>query len=215
MRFSASIFGLLTLPFAIASDAPVVTNNVVGTSYIATLPDRNDTSVRGAVIVNTNSNATGANVQVSISGLPSEGGPFTYHIHEFPVAPDHNCSSTGAHLDPYLATESPPCDPAQEQKCQVGDLAGKHGRMSGPSYSGNYADLYVSTTPDTPAFVGNRSIVVHYANKTRITCANLTIQGTFSNGVAPSPHASASSRPVSVAGPPTVAGGGSGSSTPA
>nr|OQO28246.1 hypothetical protein B0A51_05396 [Rachicladosporium sp. CCFEE 5018] len=193
MRFSTSIIGLLALPFALAGDAPVVTNNVVGVSYIATLPDRNNTSVRGAMIVNTNSNATSANVQVSISGLP------TYHIHEFPVAPDHNCSSTGAHLDPYAATESPPCDPAQEQKCQVGDLAGKHGKMSGPSYSGNYADLYLSTTPDTPAFVGNRSIVVHYANKTRITCANFTIQGTFSNGAAPSPHASASSRPVSSA----------------
>jgi len=58
-----------------------------------------------------------------------------YHIHEFPVSPNLNCSSAGVHLDPYNATESPPCDPTQSDKCQVGDLAGKHGSMPGPAFS--------------------------------------------------------------------------------
>lgn len=37
----------------------------------------------------------------------------------------------------------------------------------------SYVDPYISLAPNTPAFAGNRSIVVHFANKTRITCANL------------------------------------------
>lgn len=58
-----------------------------------------------------------------------------YHIHEFPISQDLNCSSSGAHLDPYGATESPPCDPSRPESCQVGDLAGKDGKMNGPSYT--------------------------------------------------------------------------------
>jgi hypothetical protein len=60
-----------------SSEASAVDNNPIGTQYFAMLPNRTDTTVRGAVAVNTNSNGTGANVQVSISGLPAEGGPFS------------------------------------------------------------------------------------------------------------------------------------------
>lgn len=77
MRFSSLALGLYAIPFAIGTDAPVVENNPIGTQYIAKLPDKNDTTVRGAVVVSSNSNGTGANVQVSITGLPDTGGPFS------------------------------------------------------------------------------------------------------------------------------------------
>jgi hypothetical protein len=37
-----------------------------------------------------------------------------------------------------------------------------------------YLDLYLSTDPNSPSFFGNRSIVVHAANGTRLNCANFT-----------------------------------------
>lgn len=62
---------------ALASDAQVVSGNPIGAQYMAKLPDRNDTTVRGTIVINTNSNGTGANVQVSFSGFPDVGGPFS------------------------------------------------------------------------------------------------------------------------------------------
>ena len=57
-----------------------------------------------------------------------------YHIHKFPIT-GLNCTTAGSHLDPYGATEVPACNPAEPDKCEVGDLSGKHGNMTGPSFS--------------------------------------------------------------------------------
>jgi hypothetical protein len=99
-----------------------------------------------------------------------------YHIHDKPVPSDGNCTGTAAHLDPYARGEDPPCNKDNPSSCQVGDLSGKYGKIpSLPGFSANYTDSYVSLTPGTPAFFGNRSIVLHYANKTRIACANFNL----------------------------------------
>lgn len=37
-----------------------------------------------------------------------------------------------------------------------------------------YLDLYSATRPDSNAYFGNLSVVVHLSNKTRIACANFT-----------------------------------------
>ena len=39
----------------------------------------------------------------------------------------------------------------------------------------SYLDLFVSSTPGNLAYFGNRSITIHSADKTRLTCANFTI----------------------------------------
>ena len=125
-----------------------------------------------------------------------------YHIHAAPVPADGNCTGTLAHLDPYIRGEvSPPfsptkqphlthsqtpaCDPKLPQTCQVGDLSGKHGSINtttvGDHYTANYVDNYPATVPGIGAFFGNRSIVIHFANKTRITCANFTMKGSPTN----------------------------------
>jgi hypothetical protein len=52
--------------------------------------------------------------------------------------------------------------------------------------STSYLDLYSSTNPEDVSFFGDLSVVVHYANKTRITCANFKL---ISSPVASSGHA--------------------------
>lgn len=72
----------------------------------------------------------------------------------------------------------------------------------------SYVDLFLSTEKDTPAFVGDLSIVVHSSNKSRLSCANFSIQGTNLGAGSPGPAQSSSpisSHPsVATAGPPTV-----------
>jgi hypothetical protein len=73
----------------------------------------------------------------------------------------------------------------------VGDLSGKHGTIPAlPGFSANYSDKYVSLTPGTPAFLGDRSIVLHYANKTRIACANFNFVQKTSNSSSGSSNSS-------------------------
>jgi hypothetical protein len=106
-----------------------------------------------------------------------------YHIHDQPVPANGNCTATLAHLDPYVRGERPPCDPSAPQTCQVGDLAGKYGNIPGTgSFQASYLDLYTSTQQGPASFFGNRSIVVHTANTTRLTCANFQLVGTSGNG---------------------------------
>jgi hypothetical protein len=89
MRSFSLALGLFALPLAFAGDAPVVQDNPTGAQYIAKLPDKNNTSVRGAVVVATSANGTGTNVQVSISGLPATGGPFSESSHCCAHSSDH------------------------------------------------------------------------------------------------------------------------------
>lgn len=95
---------------------------------------------------------------------------------------DGNCTATKAHQDPYIRGEKPLCDPTQPQTCQVGDLSGKHGNITELSYSTQYYDLYASTKDGIGAFFGNRSIVVHAFNTTRLNCANFTLDTTGEQG---------------------------------
>lgn len=50
----------------------------------------------------------------------------------------------------------------------------------------SYLDLYLSTAKGPASFFGNRSIVIHTSNTTRLTCANFTlVAGTPSNSTTP------------------------------
>ena len=103
-----------------------------------------------------------------------------YHIHVAPVPADGNCTATLGHLDPWLRGETPACDPTHPETCQVGDLSGKYGvagKGNMSTFSASYTDPYVSLTPGLGAFFGNRSFVIHFANKTRLACANFNWVG--------------------------------------
>ena len=56
-----------------------------------------------------------------------------YHVHVNPVPADGNCTATGAHLDPYNRGVVTACDATKPESCQVGDLSGKYGNITGPS----------------------------------------------------------------------------------
>lgn len=94
-----------------------------------------------------------------------------------PVPKDGNCTGTLAHHDPFVRGEDPKCDPEEPQTCQVGDLSGKYGGIESgeEDYSESYVDMYASTKPGIGAFFGNRSIVVHMSDKSRIACANFVL----------------------------------------
>ncbi|EKG19509.1 Superoxide dismutase copper/zinc binding protein [Macrophomina phaseolina MS6] len=122
-------------------DAAVITNNPAGAVYAATLPNREDTPVRGSIVASSVGGGTGVQFQISISGLPEGEGPFPYHIHDQPVPANGNCTATLAHLDPYERGEDPVCDASQPQTCQVGDNSGKHGKLEAPATSQTYVTV--------------------------------------------------------------------------
>ncbi|PSS27887.1 hypothetical protein M430DRAFT_72970, partial [Amorphotheca resinae ATCC 22711] len=163
-------------------NATVVNNNPVGVVYEATLPTREffnpedpRGNIKGSISATANPNGVGVSFKVSFSNLPTSGGPFLYHLHAFPVPSDGNCTKTLGHIDPFLRGETPPCDPTLPQTCQVGDLSGKHGHITSDPFEVSYTDDYASTLAGLGSFFGNRSVVLHFANTTRITCANFTL----------------------------------------
>ncbi|KAI1629789.1 superoxide dismutase [Exophiala viscosa] len=176
-----------------ALDAPITENNPKMATYQAVLQESQP--VQGQITGVSNDNGTGVNFNVNFFGFPdASAGPFAYHIHEFAVPGDGNCTGTGGHLSPYGRNETPPCDATQPETCQPGDLSVKHGDIADTAREKNfqvtYLDLYVSTDPTSPTFFGNRSVVVHASNGTRLNCGNFT-QQTATNATetvsAPSP----------------------------
>lgn len=161
-------------------NATVVTNNPQGAVYVATLPEAAWTklpgggNIKGHVTAVAAPGGRGVIYRVHLTNLP-EGGPFMYHLHDQPVPADGNCTKTLAHLDPFIRGEVTQCNPALPETCQVGDLSGKFGNITAPVFDQTYLDLYSATVPGIGAFFGNRSVVIHYPNKTRITCANFKL----------------------------------------
>lgn len=99
-----------------------------------------------------------------------------YHIHQFRVPENGDCTAAGAHLDPYNRGQQPPCDRLNPGSCEVGDLSGKHGAISRiTGFTKTYDDNYISLIPGTAAFMGDKSIVFHSANQSRIACANFQL----------------------------------------
>jgi len=175
---SATVF----VSAVLATDAPVITDNVPGAWAIANTPGGGDKDILAQISVASVKDG-GVAVTLNINGGPQlSGGPFMYHIHEKAVPSDGNCTGTGAHLDPTGRGETPACDATNPKSCQVGDLSGKHTTCATiPGCSKNFTDQYLSLTPGNAAFIGDKSIVIHYANKTRIACANF-VMGTNGSG---------------------------------
>ncbi|KAI0117704.1 superoxide dismutase [Nemania sp. FL0031] len=163
-------------------DAIIVTNNPAGKQAVATLPDKPfftsgalNGNVKGTVKAASGVDGVGVDFEVSFSNLPTEGGPFTYHIHVDPVDGSGNCTNTLAHLDPFIRGEDPACNSTRPETCQVGDLSGKYGKITSDPFTAKFHDNFTSVSEGPGSYFLNRSIVVHFANKTRITCANFAV----------------------------------------
>ncbi|CAD6503830.1 BgTH12-05575 [Blumeria graminis f. sp. triticale] len=165
-------------------NATVVEDNPPGVTYTASLPSMNLSSqnnsrsnIMGSVTATANPDGIGVMFNVSFSNLPTTGGPFAYHLHVAPVPSDGNCTGTLGHLDPFIRGEELACNMSLPQTCQVGDLSGKHGKITSDPFKASYSEEFASTTTGLGSFFGNRSIVVHSSDKTRIACANFTLAG--------------------------------------
>jgi len=179
-------------------------------TYVATLPpiqfdNATGTTISGTVTASTNTNGTGVMFSFNLAGFPNESayGPFVYHIHELPLNAAGNCTSSMAHLDPTQRGELHSCEMAAPQTCQAGDLAGKHGNITTPTFTVMFSDLYLSTDPSSAYFFGDKSFVIHSRNATRLTCANFTL----STSSSPTPSGTSSPSPsatIAVAGAGTV-----------
>ncbi|KAJ8132363.1 hypothetical protein O1611_g1260 [Lasiodiplodia mahajangana] len=163
-------------------DAIIVTNNPAGKQAAAVLPDTPfftsgslNGNVKGTVKAASGVDGVGVDFEVSFSNLPTEGGPFTYHIHVDPVDGSGNCTNTLAHLDPFIRGEDPACNSARPETCQVGDLSGKYGKITSDPFTAKFHDNFTSMSEGPGSYFLNRSVVVHFANKTRITCANFAV----------------------------------------
>ncbi|CAI2193508.1 17438_t:CDS:2, partial [Funneliformis geosporum] len=65
---------------------------------------------------------------------------YPYHVHEFAISGNHNCSTAGGHLDPDgFGVEGYVCNSNQLNKCEVGDLSGKYGPLE-PNKDGSVSE---------------------------------------------------------------------------
>jgi hypothetical protein len=178
-----------------------VKNNPWGKSAIAPLPKDPffktgslNGNVKGSVKATSGAHGNGVDFEVTFSNLPKEGGPFSmcsrfaldqqhpfvnlytaYHLHVNPVDAAGNCTNTLAHLDPFVRGEDPACNSTTPAKCQVGDLSGKYGKVTSDPFKAKFHDDFAAMSKGPGSYFLNRSVVVHFANKTRITCANFAV----------------------------------------
>lgn len=173
---------------ALAGAAPQVADSPQGVTYEAVI----DSALVQGKVQFTSTSKGQIQVDVDITELPLEGGPFIYHVHQLPVPSDGNCTGTLDHLNPYGGSPKN-LDAADKE---VGDLSGKHGAINGTSLQQTYIDTYLSLNKNDPAFFGNLSVVVHFANATRIGCGNITAVGDSAEVVANSSTPFTASAPV-------------------
>lgn len=125
--------------------------------------------------------------------LTSKGnGTYNWHVHTELVEGDSavgskddnyagRCKSTGGHFDPYLlgpcASLQKPPNPFQ---CEVGDLAGKHGKLvfeAGQPTTFFFTDDNLRLSGDEAFSIEDRSLVFH-DGAPRVACASIAERAT-------------------------------------
>ncbi|CAN3371964.1 hypothetical protein DIURU_002525 [Diutina rugosa] len=156
---------------AVASSAPVVTSNP-NTRFVADFPFAGSQAASGFVVFAVGDSGQ-VNVHVDLTKLPATGGEFSYKIHDRPVGwGAATCDSAGAVFDPYHAGNVD-CDSlADDSRCPVGDLSGKHGRFTATCFEHSYIDPYLSLDPASEAYIGGRSVVVYHDGQV-LACATI------------------------------------------
>ena len=110
-----------------------------------------------------------------------------WHIHEKMVGMDSletngRCVSTGGHYNPYQVdlegNYASQCSPTNPHRCEVGDVAKKHGNIDiGTTSEGKQRYLFtdVDLPLSGPLSIIGKSVVIHGANNggERVSCANI------------------------------------------
>lgn len=156
---------------AIAGVAPKITSNPQDVIAVAEFPQFGCGEMEGYVLFES-PDGNKVDVQVDVTKLPPDGGPFFYHIHEFPVPDNGDCEGVGPEFNPYHA--SPNCDAQPgDAYCKIGDLSGKHGAIKATCFQTEYCDPFLSLDGHSKANIIGRSLVFHYSDMTKIACANI------------------------------------------
>ena len=78
-------------------------------------------------------------VAMALTGVTNQ--PNKWHVHTDPKTSD--CASTGGHYNPFgvdLTAGSGYCGSGADVDCEVGDMSGKHGRLSTPNVAAQYSN---------------------------------------------------------------------------
>ncbi|CAG8548035.1 10218_t:CDS:2, partial [Racocetra fulgida] len=92
------------------------------------------------------------------NGLTNTSGKYPYHIHVSPINSTGSCDSTGGAAVPGYV-----CNSTTPEKCEAGDLSGKHGALQGTpngAVSVKYFDDFISLKDNKTGIIGH-SIVIH------------------------------------------------------
>lgn len=173
MKLYQSILYTFLISGVLGGKAAKIKSNPADIIAIADFPGSGDKSVKGNIVF-TAKQGKFVNVHVDMTGLPKEGGPFQYHIHEFAVPENGDCEAAGKHFNPYNA--SPNCDAQKNDAyCQVGDLSGKHGWIDTTCFETKYDDKFLSLNGKSKSNILGRAVVFHYDNLTKFACANIEV----------------------------------------
>lgn len=165
---------LISLATALAASAPVIESNPLGVVAVADFPGFGTHKLTKGNVFFYSIDGKKVQVHVDVTGLPKEGGPFVYHIHQNAIV-DGDCELAGLHFNPYGASPDN-CDLQPDDSwCQVGDLSGKHGWIDTTCFEAKYEDQYLSLSTESPSNIIGRSVVFHYANMTKFACANIVL----------------------------------------
>ena len=74
MRTQALVTVLAAAAAVVAENAPVVKHNPIGGQYEASIKSK---TVSGSIKISSGANGKGSHIEIAVSGLPSEGGPFS------------------------------------------------------------------------------------------------------------------------------------------
>lgn len=155
-----------------ATAAPKISKNPKNVIAIADFPAGGSEKFSGYVSFSVYKGLV--NVHVDVAGLPEEDGPFVYHIHDKTLPENLDCELAGLHLNPYNSPGN--CDDQIDNSyCQVGDLSGKHGYINSTCFEETYVDPYLSLSTKSKSAIINKAIVFHYANLTKLACANIQV----------------------------------------
>lgn len=173
-------FILSSIPsLIINSSARKNSDSPVGAIAIAEFPAGGSQSVNGFVKFSALNNGS-VQVDVNLSELPSTGGPLLYHIHEAPVPDNGDCLATLAHFNPNNGNATDCPSQGDNSLCELGDLSGKYGKIYNTDFQTSYVEKYLSLNPNNSYYFADekRSITIHFANTSRIACANIELTNT-------------------------------------
>ncbi|KAJ8317087.1 hypothetical protein KUTeg_004991 [Tegillarca granosa] len=119
------------------------------------------------------------------NGTVAPSNDHSWHVHVNRTGSDvlvaeKRCKSTAGHFNPFdvdlAGNYNSECKPSNQLRCELGDLSGKHGKLTIRSSSGGMQRAFY-TDIDAPLSGPNsflqRSVVIHGMGGSRIACGNI------------------------------------------